>query len=1224
MLKRPVFISRSVVSPVGISMRRRPAIILLPVFAAIALAIQGPVLAGEKTIRLQLKWYHQFQFAGYYAAQAKGFYKAEGLSVEIIEGGDEYPPLERVLEGHADFGVSDSDVVLARMNGKPLVACAAIFQHSPYVFMSLWDRGIRSPSDLIGTRVMLADDQGAAQFRAMLIREGIDPAEVNIIRHSWNTDDLVNGRVDAMSAYAMVEPVRLKSQGVETHLLRALDYGVDFYGDTLFTTEAFLDEHPELVDAFVRASLKGWHYAIQNPEEIADLILAMDGVRERGDTRDIILQHAKNMSDFILSGVVELGHMNQGRWEHIAKIFSELNMAPADYSLDGFMYDPDSSSNPHLARRILIGALVCLLATGVGLLWMILIRHQVNVRTKEIRASEAAHRLNAEKQSAILDALPAEVALLDENGVIVEVNKTWRRFCGENSVNPDAEHTIGQNYLELCDKVVGEEAVVASGVAAGIRSVLSGAMPSYEVEYPCHSPDEQRWFRFIVSPVGSGSPSGAVVTHIDITDRKLAEMKTHRLSRLYAVSSAVNEAIIRVRDTKDLYQVACRIVVEEGGMLMAWVGMAGKNNQEIQPVAVFGKEDGYLSRIRISVEPDPNGIGPTGSAFREGLVFFSNDIAHDPKMSIWRNEALERGYCSSAAFPLRSGEKVVGVFSVYAGHPDYFSPEEIRLLTALSDNISFAIESHAQEARRLQMEESLRESEERFRQLAENINEVFWISLPDKQTMLYVSPAYEVVWGRTRESLYRSPAEWMEAVHPEDRQRIEASAHTRQLSGEYNEVYRIKRPDGSIRWIHDRAFPVRDGGGEVYRIVGTAEDITEQKQMEKQFLRSQRLESIGTLAGGIAHDLNNVLTPITMSVMMLKDIIRDQEALDLLATLEKSAERGASLIKQVLSFARGVEGRRVTINLLHPLREIERIIHDTFPKNIVFEITSCRDPWAVICDPTQMHQVFMNLFVNARDAMPAGGRIAVSLRNIEITANYAAINPDAREGRYVMVTVADNGEGMTQEVLDKIFEPFFTTKEVGQGTGLGLSTSLAIIKSHGGFVTVTSEPGRGSTFKVYLKAEAPAGTYENTSGDESRKRRGDGQLVLVVDDEEGVRKVAKRTLERFGYRVLLAAHGADAVAIYARQQGEIDVVITDMAMPIMDGPALIAALKAINPKVKIIAASGYASNTSMSGILKAGVTHFVPKPYSAETLLATIHELLGPETSQPRDSGEET
>ena len=298
------------------------------------------------------------------------------------------------------------------------------------------------------------------------------------------------------------------------------------------------------------------------------------------------------------------------------------------------------------------------------------------------------------------------------------------------------------------------------------------------------------------------------------------------------------------------------------------------------------------------------------------------------------------------------------------------------------------------------------------------------------------------------------------------------------------------------------------------------------------------------------------------------------------------------------------------VNPIHILHDIQKIIRDTFPKNIHFSFAPSRDLWTVTGDPTQLHQVFTNLCVNARDAMPDGGTLSVTMGNAVLDDVYAGMNPDSKPGAYVMVKVMDTGTGIPPKIAERIFEPFFTTKEIGKGTGMGLSTTMAIVKSHGGFITVYSEMGKGTTFKVYLPANTTSKAAETTHTKQAPIPHGNGELVLVVDDEKHIRSIAQKTLERFGYRVLLAANGAEAVALYAQNREEIAIVLTDMAMPVMDGASTLVALRAMNPHVKAVASSGLTVNGENTQAFGAGFKHFIPKPYTAEAMLNILAEAL--------------
>lgn len=393
--------------------------------------------------------------------------------------------------------------------------------------------------------------------------------------------------------------------------------------------------------------------------------------------------------------------------------------------------------------------------------------------------------------------------------------------------------------------------------------------------------------------------------------------------------------------------------------------------------------------------------------------------------------------------------------------------------------------------------------------------------------------------------------------------------------GELNTVTKF----GKEIIISSRWNLMRDEKEQPKSILTVDTNITEKKQLEAQFFRAQRLESIGTLASGIAHDLNNVLGPILMVSELLQESTPDEWSQQLLTELETNAKRGASLVKQVLSFAKGMEGKRTIFQVNHLLEEIKQIAKHTFPKSIEIYTDTSPNLWTISADASQLHQVLMNLVVNARDAMPDGGKLRISAENFFIDENYARMNVDASVGPYIVISISDTGSGILPKILDRIFEPFFTTKEVGKGTGLGLSTVIGIIKSHGGFVNVYSEIGQGTQFKVYLSAVEG---NETQQAEDIAMPKGNGELILVVDDEIAIREITKISLQTRNYKVLTASDGIEAIALYAQHKNEITAVLMDMMMPSMDGPTAIRTLKKINPQVKIIAISGLTSSDKVA------------------------------------------
>ncbi|WP_260446363.1 ATP-binding protein, partial [Nostoc sp. UCD121] len=392
-------------------------------------------------------------------------------------------------------------------------------------------------------------------------------------------------------------------------------------------------------------------------------------------------------------------------------------------------------------------------------------------------------------------------------------------------------------------------------------------------------------------------------------------------------------------------------------------------------------------------------------------------------------------------------------------------------------------------------------------------------------------------------------------------------------------------------------------------ILSVDTDITEKKQLEEQFFRAQRLESIGILAGGIAHDLNNILTPILAAAQLIQGkFFQDEERFgQLLALVESNAQRGAALVKQVLSFARGYKGERIIIQVKYLISEIIQIVKETFPKSIELSTIIPEDTWPITGDTTQLHQVLMNLVVNARDALPDGGKITISVENKFIDEAYTRMNLDAQVGHYIMITVADNGVGIPPEILDRIFEPFFTTKEINTGTGLGLSTVLGIIKSHAGFIKVSTNVGKGSKFDLFLPAVEATQAFKIEDLDVVP---GEGELILVVDDEAQIREIAAIILENYNYKILAASNGIEAIALYAQYKHQINAVLMDIMMPEMDGITAIRTLQKMNNQVQIIACSGLNSMEIFAQASDANVKAVLSKPYTAKELLKSLHNLF--------------
>ncbi|TVP65907.1 MAG: response regulator [Nodularia sp. (in: Bacteria)] len=552
-------------------------------------------------------------------------------------------------------------------------------------------------------------------------------------------------------------------------------------------------------------------------------------------------------------------------------------------------------------------------------------------------------------------------------------------------------------------------------------------------------------------------------------------------------------------------------------------------------------------------------------------------------------EAIANGCSSPIILLTGQGDREIDLDAMKAGAADYLEKSQ---LTAplLERSIRYALE-------RKQTEQKIRQQAA----LLDIATDAIFVHDIDDPVLFWNKAAEDLYGWKKAEVIGKKTHElWHEKNEP----LLQAAFQHLIQHGSWEGELHQRTKSGQEIIVESRWTLVQNFGNRPQSILVVNTDITQKKQLESQFLRAQRLESIGTLASGIAHDLNNVLAPIMMTAQLLESQMHDERSRRLLPILISNAKRGASLVNQVLSFTRGLEGERTLLQLKHLIIEIQQIIKETFPK--IIEVTTQIPPnlWTVSGDATQLHQVLMNLCVNARDAMSEGGNLKILAENLLVDENYARMNIDAQVGSYVVITVTDTGVGITPEILDRIFEPFFTTKETGKGTGLGLSTVMGIIKSHDGFVKVQSKPGNGSQFQVYLPAQE---ITETRKEEQQSLPQGNGELILVVDDEVAIREVTKTSLENYNYQAITASDGIEAIALYVENRDKISLVLTDMLMPSMDGMTTIKTLQKINPNVKIIAVSGLATTDKVNAAHDVGVKAFLAKPYTANQLLQTIN-----------------
>lgn len=824
------------------------------------------------------------------------------------------------------------------------------------------------------------------------------------------------------------------------------------------------------------------------------------------------------------------------------------------------------------ARRVWWAAGGCATGLGVAAIWLVMIRQGVAKQTVAIRQREA--RLEA-RYSDLFENANDVIFSYDLSGNLTSLNRAGEVLLGYSRaeavglslsriLTPESwgliQHQLHTQSLMQAHTSLELEAVSKSGEHAVLEA-------NSRLDYH------------------EGSLLGVKVIARDITERQLMKKRSEAFSRLGHRLSAVTSP-----------EEAAEVIFEVADGLLGWdactLELCGPGPGRVTPIHAADLINGKRRRVALDALP----TSPTPLLKRVILEGAQLILRQAPLQ--FSEDALpfgDRGRPSASLIfvPIRHGTEVVGVLSIQSYTLNAYDQDNLDTLQDLADHCAVAIERTRAEARVREQARLIDLAQDAI--LVRDLNGFIQSANPASERLLGWSAA-EFIGRNVKDLIYRDSTQFEEA--------------TRRLMdvGEWQGDVQVSAKGGRELTVQSRWTLVRDGQGVSRSVLSILTDMTEKRQLEAKFLRAQRMESLGVLAGGMAHELNNALAPVQMAMGLIAPRLPDRESASFVDMANQSVERAAQIVRQMLTFARGTAGKRLPLKMWHLVKDMEQIVQETFPKTITVTASIARDDWEVRGDPTQLHQVLMNLCVNARDAMPRGGDLTLQVDNVRLDSQYTAINTEAKVGPYVLVTVSDTGSGMTDSVMDHLFEPFFTTKEVGKGTGLGLSTSLGIIKSHGGFIKVTSRLGHGSSFRVYLPAiVVPESSNEPTAP--PTLRTGKGELLLVVDDERTVRTICQHTLELHGYQVLTAQHGADGVAVYSANRNRVQLVLTDMLMPVMDGPSLVHALKTIEPKVRIVAMSGrsaeYRRLSPVDGLL-GGLT----KPFTAAELLDTVADAL--------------
>jgi two-component system, cell cycle sensor histidine kinase and response regulator CckA len=739
----------------------------------------------------------------------------------------------------------------------------------------------------------------------------------------------------------------------------------------------------------------------------------------------------------------------------------------------------------------------------------------------------------------------------------------------------------------------------------------------------------ERWVLATGAPIYDSARKliAGLVMYSDVTEIKRADATLRLVNRQLQMISDCNQALIRATDECELLATVCSIAVTIGGYRMAWVGFAEDDaDKTVRPVAHAGFEDGYLEN-RWSWADDEFGRSTVGVAIRSGRPSSTQRIAIDPAFARWQAAALGRGFAAACSLPLTAGTRTFGVLTVYSSSTDAFHPKEVELLGELAGDLGFGIQVLRTRNEGARAEENLRASEERFKRMLEHSNDI--VVVTDENLIL------STLFGPVERMLGRAPEELIgtsgfDRMHSDDLPQAR-----RALGGVVSAPGSTARAEFRVQdkygdWVPFEAIGVNLLDDPTVRgVVINIRNITERKLAEAERVRLQaqlqqamKMEAVGRLAGGVAHDFNNLLTAISGNLELARlDVAQTDPLMPYLEAIGRAAESAAALTQQLLAFSRRqiIEPRVLNLNDL--VANLRRMATRLIGEDIEIRTRLAPDLGTVKVDPGQFEQVLLNLVVNARDAMLDGGILLIETANVGLDAHYCVTHSRLQPGPFVMLAVSDTGCGMSDDVKQRLFEPFFTTKPKGKGTGLGLATIFGAVQQANGAIEVYSEVGQGTTFKIYLPragAVAEMPVREKLPSDAPHGH----ETVLLVEDEASVRDVALAVLTRLGYRVLTAANADEALTHAATDGASIDLLMTDVVMPGMNGRELAELLVKAHPRVKVLFTSGYTEDVIVHhGVVDENLD-FIGKPYSLAGLAAKVRETIDRQPRQDRsDSG---
>jgi|CXWL01.1.fsa_nt_gi PAS domain S-box-containing protein len=736
------------------------------------------------------------------------------------------------------------------------------------------------------------------------------------------------------------------------------------------------------------------------------------------------------------------------------------------------------------------------------------------------------------------------------------------------------------------------------------RALLGETVSNHELIAASRDlPLEERHFEVDYFPLHLGERIVAVGVRVRETTEQCRDRDALRLrTDLYAMITRASEASVRQQTPIGLYQEICRVAVDTGHFRFAWVGVPEAG--VVRTVATAGEDADYLRHLTVSLDDaDERSRGPTGRAALTGAPYVINDFATSPMTAPWHDRALTAGFAASAAFPFHLRGNVAAVLTLYAGEPHFFTPALNETLGAISPMVSHALDAMASSAERQRDLAELRLRERAIQAVAQGI--LITDARQPHGPIIFGSPGFERITGYAPAEILGRNCSFLQGPGTDPDALDALRAAMREQRGITIELLNYRK-DGIPFWNELTISPVFDEAGVLTHFVGVQNDVTERRRLEQQFRQAQKMEAVGQLASGVAHDFNNLLTVINgCSELAMEDLAVEHPAHAMLVEVREAGERAGALTRQLLAFSRRQVVEPQVIELSHTVSGSEKMLRRLIGEDVILSTTFATPPWPILADPGQLEQILINLAVNAHDAMPTGGQLAIATHHLTLPTGSDLLPP----GEWVVLEVRDTGHGMEPEVVSRIFEPFFTTKLRGKGTGLGLATVQTIVDQAHGYVTVESELGHGTIFRVYFPRGTSSTATVDTPHPATSKPRG-SETILLAEDDDAVRALALGILRGSGYVVMEAANGRDALALAAQHAGTIDLLVSDVVMPYLGGRELAEQLVQHRPTCKVLFVSGYTDDDVIRhGVIQSEVA-FLQKPYTPTLLTQRVRRLL--------------